>query len=153
MGDFNTDLLKYDTEKDSADFLDSMYGSFLWPYISTPSQVTPRSKTLIDTIFSNNIKDGSISGNNATIISDHYTQFLLLQNFNNKNPTNKEIYQDFKKLNKNNLEKDLINTNWNAILEVNNGDVDKSFESFITTVNSIIVEHVPLNKYLLKNKN
>ena len=58
MGDFNTDLLKYDTEKDSADFLDSMYASFLWPYISTPSQVTPRSKTLIDTIFSNNIKDG-----------------------------------------------------------------------------------------------
>ena len=29
MGDFNIDLLKYDTEKDSADFLDSMYASFL----------------------------------------------------------------------------------------------------------------------------
>ena len=37
MGDFNIDLLKYDTEKDSADFLDSMYASFLLPYISTPS--------------------------------------------------------------------------------------------------------------------
>ena len=36
MGDFNIDLLKYDTEKDSADFLDSMYASFLLPYISTP---------------------------------------------------------------------------------------------------------------------
>ena len=40
MGDFNIDLLKYDTEKDSADFLDSMYASFLLPYIGTPSQVT-----------------------------------------------------------------------------------------------------------------
>ena len=29
MGDFNIDLLKYDTEKDSADFLDSMYTNFL----------------------------------------------------------------------------------------------------------------------------
>ena len=37
LGDFNIDLLKYDTEKDSADFLDSMYASFLLPYISAPS--------------------------------------------------------------------------------------------------------------------
>ena len=154
MGDFNIDLLKYDTEKDSADFLDSMYGSFLLPYISTLSPVTPRSKTLTDNIFSNNIEDGSISGNIVTTISDHYAQFLLLQNLNNKNPTKGEIYhQDFKKLNKNNLERDLVNTNWDAILEVNNGDVDKSFESFITTVNSIIAEHAPLKKYLLKNEN
>ena len=105
-------------------------------------------------IFSNNIEDGSISGNIVTTISDHYAQFLLLQNLNNKNPTKGEIYhQDFKKLNKNNLERDLVNTNWDAILEVNNGNVDKSFESFITTVNSIIAEHAPLKKYLLKNKN
>ena len=102
MGDFNIDLLKYDTEKDSADFLDSTYASFLLPYISTPSRVTPRSKTLIDNIFLNNIEDGSISGSIVITISDHYAQFLLLQNLNNKNPTNSEIYnQDFKKLNKN----------------------------------------------------
>ena len=131
-----------------------MYASFLLPYISAPSRIIPRSKTLIDNIFSNNIEDSSISGNIETTISDHYIQFLLPQNLNNKNPTKRLIYhQNFKKLNNNNLERDLVNTNWGAILEVNNGDVDKSFESFITTVNSIIVEHVPLNKYLLKNKN
>ena len=37
MEDFDINLLNYDTEKDSADFLDSMYASFLLPYISTPS--------------------------------------------------------------------------------------------------------------------
>ena len=57
---------------------------------------------------------------------------------------------DFKKLNK---KKYLVNANWDAILEVNNGNVDKSFESFITTVNSVIAEHAPLKKYLLKNEN
>ena len=105
MGDFNIDLLKYATEKYSADFLDPMYASFLLPYISKPSPVTPHSKMLIDNIFSNNIKDGSISGNIVIKISDHYAQFLLLQNLNTKNPTKSEIYhQDFQKLNKNNLE-------------------------------------------------
>ena len=74
MRNFNIDLLKYDTEKDSADILDSLYASFLLPYISTPSRVTPHSKILIDNIFSENIEDGSISGNIATAISDYYAQ-------------------------------------------------------------------------------
>ena len=51
MEDFNIDFLKYDTEKDSTNFLDSIYASFLLSYISTTSRVTPRSKTLIDNIF------------------------------------------------------------------------------------------------------
>ena len=42
MGDFNIDLLKYDTEKDSVDLLDSMYASFLLLYIRKP-RVTPHS--------------------------------------------------------------------------------------------------------------
>ena len=97
MADFDIDLLKHDIEKDSADFLDSMYASFLLPYIRTPSRVTPCSKTLIGNIFSNNTEDGSISGNIVTTTSDHYAQFLLLQNLNNKNSTKGEIYhQDFK---------------------------------------------------------
>ena len=78
-GDFNIDLLKYDTEKDSADFLDSMYAGFLLPYISTPSRVTPHSKILNDNIFSNNIEDSSIQGNIVITTSDHYAQFLLQQ--------------------------------------------------------------------------
>ena len=69
MGDFNIDFLKYDTEKDFADFLDSVYASFLLPYISTPSRVTPCSKTLIYNIFSNNIEDASISKNIVTTVS------------------------------------------------------------------------------------
>ena len=67
MGDFNIGLLKYDTEKVSADFLDDMYASFLLPYISPPSRETSRSKILIDNIFSSNIEDGCISGNNNNL--------------------------------------------------------------------------------------
>ena len=51
MGDFNTDIIKYDTNNDSAAFFDMMYENFLFPYISSPTRVTPRSQTLIDNIF------------------------------------------------------------------------------------------------------
>ena len=41
MGDFNIDILKYDTNNDSAVFLDMMYENL--PYISSPTRVIPRS--------------------------------------------------------------------------------------------------------------
>ena len=37
MGDFNIDLLKYDSNIDSSTFLDKMYSSFLLPCILSPS--------------------------------------------------------------------------------------------------------------------
>ena len=77
MGDFNIDLLKYDTNADSTSFLDSMYKRFFLPYITTQTRVTTHSNTLIDNMFSNNIEDGLISGNIISTISDHFAQILL----------------------------------------------------------------------------
>ena len=68
MGDFNIDILKYDTNKDSEEFLDKMYTNFLLPYITSPSRVTRRSQTLIDNFFSNIIEEGLNSGNLTTTI-------------------------------------------------------------------------------------
>ena len=92
MGDI--DLLKYNTNTDIATFLDSMYTTCLLPYISNPTRVTTQSKTLIDNLFSNNTEDGLISGNITTTITDHYVQFLL------KKDTNQKLFpHNFKNLN------------------------------------------------------
>ena len=80
MGDFNIDILKYDSNCDSAPFLDNMYENLLLPYITSPTRVTPRSQTLTDNIFSNIIAEDIISGNIMTTISDHYIQFVLFKN-------------------------------------------------------------------------
>lgn len=58
-------------QNDCSDFLDAMNAIFLLSYISASSRVTPQYKTLIDNIFSNMIKDGSISGKLVTKISDY----------------------------------------------------------------------------------
>ena len=142
MRDFNIDLLKYDLHGDSFDFLDAMYASFLLPYINTPSKVTPHSKTLIDNIFSNTIEDSSISGNLVTTISDHYSQFLLMKNLNNKkNITKTEVYhQDFQNINEKRLENDLQNTSWDDVLEVHSEGVDKSFETFLAPLTLSLID-------------
>ena len=68
MGDFNVNILQYDNNKDSLEFLDKTYSNFLLPYISSTSRVTPRSQTLVDNIFSNKIEIESFSGNITTTI-------------------------------------------------------------------------------------
>ena len=70
MGDFNTDMLKYENDTDAADFLNQIYASSLLRHITSPTFVSPRPKTLIGNIF-------STSGNILTTISDHLAQFFI----------------------------------------------------------------------------
>ena len=55
MGDFNINLLNYDNDTNVANFLDSLTSTSLLPYITQPTRITPKSKTLIDNIFSSNL--------------------------------------------------------------------------------------------------
>ena len=79
MGDFNINLLKYDTDNLCHDFLEIFLSNSFFPLISKPTRVTNNSATLIDNIFSNVIPhpDSYII---LSDISDHYpifTQFTL----------------------------------------------------------------------------
>ena len=62
FGDFNINLLNYDTNPPSNEFLDSLSSHYLLPHIVQPSRVATNSKTLID-IFSNMAVPNIISGN------------------------------------------------------------------------------------------
>ena len=46
MSDFNTDMLKYNRNKDNTTCLDSMYSRFLLPYITAPSRIKCHSRAL-----------------------------------------------------------------------------------------------------------
>ena len=63
MGDFNIDLLKFNTHSTSENFL-NVFGSFFFqPHILQPTRITDHSSTLIDNIFFNSIEHFTISGN------------------------------------------------------------------------------------------
>ena len=53
MGDFNINILNCDSDKDTADFVDTIYASSLYPTINSLTQITATSKTLIGNIFHN----------------------------------------------------------------------------------------------------
>ena len=54
LGDFNTNLLNYETDRPTAEFFDNIYSNSFVPYTTLPTRITPRSKMLIDNIFFNN---------------------------------------------------------------------------------------------------
>ena len=80
MDDFNINILHCDSDKDTSNFIDTMYASSSYPTINTPTRITATSKTLIDNIFYNDFTKNFLAGNILTSISDHLTQYLLISN-------------------------------------------------------------------------
>ena len=52
LGDFNVDLLKYDKNAGTNEFIDSLSSYMYLSYILHPTRITGHSQTIIDIIFS-----------------------------------------------------------------------------------------------------
>lgn len=78
-GDFNSDLLKYDTSNNYKKFYDLLSSYGILPMILLPTRVSGDSATIVDNIFTNNIENLLNSGNIKTDLSDHYSQFISVQ--------------------------------------------------------------------------
>ena len=77
MGDFNIDLLEINNHLLSAEFIETMYSSMLFPFITKPTRVKGPSATLIDNIFSNDLTNDHFNGIFFTDISDHFPVFCI----------------------------------------------------------------------------
>ena len=53
LGDFNVDLLNYDSNHDISNFLDIIRSNLFLPHITIPTRIIAKSSTLINNIFSN----------------------------------------------------------------------------------------------------
>ena len=79
MGNFNIDLLQYDSHSYINDFVNSMISHSFLLYILQPSRVTDHSATIIDNILSNITDFETLSGNITALVADHFAQFLLIK--------------------------------------------------------------------------
>jgi hypothetical protein len=63
MGDFNLDLLRYNDNVPTQEFIDRLFTySTLYPLISNPTRITSHTATLIDNIFTNQLSDNVFNG-------------------------------------------------------------------------------------------
>ena len=151
MGDFNIDLLKSTEDNVAGKFYNNLSSYFFTPYILQPTRL--RSNTLIDNIFYNSLEYHSFSGNLLFELSDHLTQFLILEGFVKERslPETLMYKKDFEHFNEREFEETVINgLNWEEICMIRIGSSSASFKSFHDTLNFHIDEMAPSKQVTLK---
>ena len=112
--------------------------------IMNPNRITPRSKTLIDNIFYNEVQSKIIAGNIATDISDHLTQFIAIPGRYTEH-SNEDIYRrNYKTINQDKFKEDFNKIDWATLFPGNN--IDVAYNNFLENVEDLISKHLPLEK-------
>ena len=147
-GDFNFDLIKASTDRETIDFYNSMTSNFLLPLITLPTKINTFKDTLIDNIFTNQFNPDFKTGNITIGISDHLPSFMIVpKNNQNHLPKNHNVYRrDTKRFNKENFLRDFSYINWDKAIDIHKKDVNNSFNNFIGKFNNILDKHMPYKK-------
>eukprot|EP00794_Sanderia_malayensis_P004109 gene4109-4667_t len=69
MGDFNIDLLKYDNNTPTNDFVNMMFSYHFQPSILHPTRITESSSTIFDNIYVNNATESNIFAGTLTALN------------------------------------------------------------------------------------
>ena len=132
-----------------------MYSNLLLPHIASPTRVTAKSGTIIDTIFSNDYISSFTLGNLVTTLSDHHAQFLLMvsqtRDIDNEN---NHTCQDFTEIenNKNLISNHLESINWSDELRINRDNVDLSAGRLLKKLHQLINFWAPIQKVSNRKK-
>ena len=144
MGDFNMDLLKSNSCSYSENFLLSCQSYSLLPSIDKPTRIHNNSATLIDNILINTFDDDIHSGNIISDISDHFSQFCVIQSLKDglTLPSYRKM-RDFSRFSENKFMNELRQIRWNIIIEKHHKNVNKLFLSFYNKLNKLVNKHAP----------
>jgi hypothetical protein len=144
-GDFNFDLLKHNVHANTSLFIDQLYSYGLYPVIKRPTRITSHSATLIDNIFTSELKAQIESGILIDDLSDHLPIFQitkyenLISDTGNKKVFKRRVVNDetIATFNAN-----LCNFDWSPILS--NSDVNTCYDLFVKNFNYIFNKTCPM---------
>ena len=78
MGDFNVDLLKGETHGPTTEFMQGFMSRGYYPLISLPTRITDTTATLIDNIWTSNLRADMASGLVTVRLSDHLPTYAFV---------------------------------------------------------------------------
>ena len=143
IGDFNTNLLRFHDCKYAQNFILSLQSFNLTPTIEKPTRVHHNSYSLIDSIFASNLEDTITSDNITSGLTDHFSQFCLLNSSNHlfdfSNYSEAKFLNELSQL-------DLTG----AVSGLN--DVNKSFSVFYNKLNKLLNKHAPFKPISKRKK-
>ena len=145
LGDFNINLLNYNSHTPTCDFVSLLLSQHYLPYIIHPTQVSNNSSTIIDNIFSNICNLETKSGNILSQIADHFPQFMIVRKAGLTNKTLSYYQHDYSKFNQERFLDDFKNLSF-EYLNDNQSDINAKFKRFLANLDEIVEKHAPLKK-------
>ena len=146
-GDFNFDLLKIDSDSHTQNFFNLLCSYGFLPHVLQPTRVTGSSATVIDNIFSNNIKNEVSSGNILLTLSEHFSQFVSINRGTIDYKKINMYRRDYSKYSTESFRDDVSIQNWNYSLN----NVHESFKDFYLKLDGCVERHAPLKKLTPKD--
>ena len=145
LGDFNINLLNYNSSTPITNYVNFLFSQQFLPYIIHPSRVSAHSSTLIDNIFSNITDNETLSGNILTQITDHFPQFLIVKHAGITYKNLSYFQHDFSRFNEVNVQNDFANLDL-SYLDDNALDVNAQFNRLLSNLDEVVKTHAPLRK-------
>ena len=117
-GDFNIDLIKFDLNNNTNEYLNTVIKNNFIPTVLLPTRVTSHTCTLMDHIFhlSRNSRMHVSSGNLMTDMSDHFADFVILHADVKSKVTERPKVRIFSDNNKTNFRRLIGEINWESEL-------------------------------------
>lgn len=146
MGDFNINLLHYDTDNSVQNVIDTLSSQSFYPSITKQTRITGDSSTLIDrpNIFTNDFYDHS-SGILITDISDHLPVFLELDHLTKTVKGNSTFTKrHFTPNTINNFVHDINDKHWDFVTSLKVANV--VYNTFICCILKLYNKHFPLKE-------
>ena len=82
-GDFNLNLIRYNSNNCVRNFVDTMFDFSFYPCTHKVTRVSKRSATIIDHIWTNDIRSYKTNGILLSDSSDHFSPFLIFESLSN----------------------------------------------------------------------
>ena len=145
MGDFNMNLLNYNTNKRTTQFVDELYTNSFISYINIPTRITNQSETLIDNIFYNKINPEATARNITITISDHLMQFLVEPSpFTSNSERTTKTWRCYKSFDKEQFRNYLSQIDREQALEVTKNYVNTSLNLLLNVIYTTLNNHAPI---------
>jgi exonuclease III len=151
-GDFNIDLLKYDSHVPTADYVNCLFSHSFLPTVNRPTRIDERSATLIDNIITNASQSNCSTDILYSDLSDHLP--IILQTNLAVTPMAKPRFSYrrlFTEDAKNKCLHCLQTTDWEVLTNAMMNP-DAMYDSFIESFLAIYEECFPLSKVNITRK-
>ena len=150
MGDMNIDLLKFDQHVKTNQFIEDIFALGMTPLITKPTRITEFSATLIDHIYTNNLKSNPKSGIIITDLADHFGIFTIIykraRDYLQK--SNVSFTRSFTSKNILQFNDTLLKTDFSTVLL--SDCAETSYELFISIIKAALDQSFPVRRCINK---